>query len=124
MPLFNNRKGNAGTGRGIISNLGHRREAVKNLHSEAGFAGYHTGYGVGNDRKGDVFGNNNGPFSSPNGAQRLEAATAKARNAGVSTRKINKVVGKASKAGFSYGQQDKAFGTGKANKFTSKQRFK
>lgn len=100
MPLFNNRKGNAGSGKGFLTSIGHKRAAVKNLHSEAGWAGNHLGHGMQGARQGDPFGSNNGPFSAPNGTQRIEAATSKARAAGVSERKINKVVNKAHEIGF------------------------
>lgn len=109
--------------RQFVNQMKQRRAATQNLHSEAGWSGYHVGYGSagrGNhtlDRQGDVFGNNRGSFSMPNHQDRLESATGAARSAGVSERKINKVVGKAKEIGFNYGKEDLAFGSGKPNPF-------
>lgn len=94
----------------FVKKIGAKRSALKTLHSEAGWSGYHTGLGQGShtlDRQGDVFGNNaGGPFSMPNHQDRLASATSAARNAGVSNRKINKVVSKTHAIGFSEGQRD------------------
>lgn len=97
--------------RQFVNQMKQRSAAVKNLHSEAGWAGNHLAHGLQGARQGDPFGNNNGPFSAPNGPQRIEAAASKARAAGVSERKINKVVNKAHEIGFKQG---------KPNPFSSK----
>lgn len=107
----------------FVNQLKARRSATQQLHSAAGESGYQVGYGSGIrgthtlDRQGDVFGNNRGSFSMPNHQDRLESATGAARSAGVSERKISKVVGKAKDIGFNYGKQDLAFGAGKPNPF-------
>lgn len=109
--------------RQFIGQMKQRRAAVKSLNSAAGTAGHHDGFGFSQNRQGDPFGNNNGPFSAPNAQQRLESATSHAKSVGVSSRKINKTVNKAREIGNSVGSQDRAFGTGKPNPFTSNQRY-
>lgn len=108
MPLFNNRAGNRGSGKGFLVNLAAKRNAVNSLHNAAGWSGAHNAYGFSApshmDRQGDPFGNNSsGPFSAPNHQDVLDAATAKAREAGVSERKIGKVINKTREIGNNFG---------------------
>lgn len=116
MPLFNNRAGNAGTGKGMLSQIGHRIEAKKQLHSAAGMSGYsnavHNAQGT-QETSG-------GKFGGPSTSERLGAATSAARSAGLSERKIGKVVGKAREIGNKQGQSASAFGAGKKSPFQSR----
>ena len=53
----------------------------------------------------------------PSSGQRVNSAAGAAKAAGLSTRKINKVVGKATEIGNSYGKEHAAFGAGGKNPF-------
>lgn len=105
-----------------------RRASVKALRSSAYAQGYVTGYGpsLHMDRQNDPFGNNyrdRTPFSIPSHQEQLESESKKARAAGVSKRKINKITKTESKAGFGYGREDAAYGVGKPSPFKSVQRY-
>jgi hypothetical protein len=113
MPLFNNRAGNAGTGKGFLSQIGHKRAAVKNLKLAAQTNGYNNAY-YNATGKTEPSG---GQFGGPSSGQRLNSAAGAAKSAGLSNRKINKVVGKAREIGNSYGQEHAAFGASGKNPF-------
>ena len=112
MPLFNNRAGNAGTGRGFLSNIGHKRAVVNNLKSAAQNHGYSNAY---YNAAGQIA--PSGGFAGPSTGQRLNTAASAAKSAGISDRKINKVVGKATEIGNTYGKEHAAFGALGKNPF-------
>jgi len=117
MPLFNNRAGNAGTGKGILTNISHRRAAVQDLKRatrsygvqtrlDAGVAG---GGWQGASRASMNYSTPGNPFSPKENAfnvhpsEQLRRDKNAAVKAGLSpkkvTRIVNRTMNKAAKAG-------------------------
>jgi hypothetical protein len=98
--------------RQFIGQMKQRRAAVTGLKTAAQTHGYSNAY---HNAAGQIA--PSGGFYGPSTGQRLNSAAGAAKSAGVSTRKINKVVGKATEIGNSYGKEHAAFGAGGKNPF-------
>ena len=99
--------------RQFIGQMKQRKAAVTGLKTAAQTHGYNNAY----HNAAGTLEPSGGAFGGPSSGQRLNSAAGAAKAAGVSNRKINKVVGKAREIGNSYGKEHAAFGAGGKNPF-------